>query len=71
MSPKQEYNPNDYVSTTEHAMRFVKKLTRANFNNWVREFKVRIMKRDGGNVYLRPDLTEALEAEMRAIGERK
>jgi hypothetical protein len=71
MTDKKEYNPNDYVFSTEHAMRFVKKLTRTNFNEWVKEYKVRILKRDGGNVYLRPDLIEALETEMRINGEHR
>lgn len=67
----KDYNPNDYVFNTQHAMRFVKKFTHSNFLEWAKEYNVRFIKRNKENVYLRPDLIEALEAEMRINGERK
>ena len=67
----KEYNPNDYVFSTAHAKKFVKKLSNVAFYEWAKEYNVRFIKRNKENVYLRPDLIEALEAEMRINGERK
>jgi hypothetical protein len=67
----KEYNPNDYVFSTSHAKRFVKKLSNVAFYDWTREYKVKFIKRGKENFYLRPDLIEALETEMRINGEHR
>jgi len=65
------YNPTDFTFETKHAMRFVKKLNREKFNEFLHEYGVSFTKRPKQNIFFREELEEALRKERKALGSNK